>query len=154
MIDPNIRPGFIRDEAAYRARIGRMLKLADIIKLSDEDLAWLAGHGDTEASAQALLDDGAKLVCITRGSEGVTGYAAGHTVSVAARKVEVVDTVGAGDTFNAGLLDALHDAGALAKDKVASLDPDTIRAALDLGVRAAAVTVSRAGANPPTRAEL
>jgi fructokinase len=154
MIDPNIRPGFIRDEAAYRARIGRMLQLADIIKLSDEDLAWLAGHDDTQASAKALLDGGAKLVCITRGSEGVTGYAAGHTVSVAARKVEVVDTVGAGDTFNAGLLAALHDAGALAKDKVAALDADTIQAALELGVRAAAVTVSRAGANPPTRAEL
>ena len=154
MIDPNIRPGFIRDEAAYRARIGRMLKLADIIKLSDEDLAWFAGHHDTEASARELLSEGARLVCITKGSEGVTGYAPGQTITVPARKVQVVDTVGAGDTFNAGVLAALHDAGALTKSAVAALDADTIRAALELGVKAAAVTVSRAGANPPTRNEL
>ena len=154
MIDPNIRPGFIRDEAAYRARIGRMLKLADIIKLSDEDRAWFAGHHDTEASARELLSEGARLVCITKGSEGVTGYAPGQTITVPARKVQVVDTVGAGDTFNAGVLAALHDAGALTKSAVAALGADTIRAALELGVKAAAITVSRAGANPPTRNEL
>lgn len=154
MIDPNIRPGFITDETTYRSRISRMLRHADIIKLSDEDLAWLAGHDDTETGARALLADGAQLVCITKGSEGVTGFSDTGEISVAARRVDVVDTVGAGDTFNAGLLAALHEANALTKDAVAALDEDVIRKALELGVRAAAVTVSRAGANPPTRDEL
>lgn len=154
MIDPNIRPGFITDEATYRARIGRMLAMADIVKLSDEDLAWLTGSKDVERGAREVLGGGAKLVCITRGADGVTGYHAGGAVSVASRRVQVVDTVGAGDTFNAGLLASLHDAGVLTKAGVAALDEAVIRAALELGARAAAVTVSRAGANPPTRAEL
>lgn len=154
MIDPNIRPGFIRDEAAYRTRIGRMIKLADIVKLSDEDLSWLVGHDDTEAAVRRILEGGAHLVCITQGGEGVTGYTTSGVTRVAARKVEVVDTVGAGDTFNAGLLAALHEAGVLSKAKVATLNDATVKAALELGVRAAAVTVSRAGANPPRRDEL
>lgn len=154
MIDPNIRPGFIRDEAVYRSRIARMMALADIVKLSDEDLAWLAGHDDTDKAASEVLAEGTRLVCITRGSEGVTGYTSSGAVRVAARRVEVVDTVGAGDTFNAGLLAGLREADALTKSTVADLGEDTIRSALELGVRAAAVTVSRAGANPPRRDEL
>lgn len=154
MIDPNIRPGFIRDEAAYRARIARMLALADIVKLSDEDLSWLAGHHDTEAAAREILSGGARLVCITKGGEGVTGYTSSDAVTVAARRVAVVDTVGAGDTFNAGVLASLNDACVLSKAAVAELDEDTVRAALELGARAAAVTVGRAGANPPFRSEL
>jgi fructokinase len=155
MLDPNVRPGFIRDEAVYRARIDRMLAASDIVKLSDEDLHWLFGPGDLAALARAVLAKGPKLVCITEGAEGVTGYTAGGAVRVAARRVEVVDTVGAGDTFNAGLLAGLSDAGLLSRDALAAgLPEDGLRAALDLGVRAAAVTVSRAGANPPRRAEL
>jgi fructokinase len=154
MIDPNIRPGFIRDEAAYRARIGRMIAAADIVKLSDEDLHWLEGPGDTDAQVQSLLGRGPKLVCITRGAEGVSGYAAGRRIDVAAERAAVVDTVGAGDTFNAGLLAALDAAGSLTKGAVAALSDDAIRAALTLGARAAAVTVSSAGANPPWADEL
>jgi fructokinase len=155
MLDPNVRPGFIRDEAVYRARIDRMLAASDIVKLSDEDLHWLFGPGDLAALASAVLAKGPKLVCITEGAEGVTGYTATGAVRVAARRVEVVDTVGAGDTFNAGLLAGLSDAGLLSRDALAAgLPEDGLRAALDLGVRAAAVTVSRAGANPPRRAEL
>jgi fructokinase len=155
MLDPNVRPGFIRDEAVYRARIDRMLAASDIVKLSDEDLHWLFGPGDLAALASAVLAKGPKLVCITEGAEGVTGYTATGAVRVAARRVEVVDTVGAGDTFNAGLLAGLSDAGLLTRNALAAgLPEDGLRAALDLGVRAAAVTVSRAGANPPRRAEL
>ena len=155
MLDPNVRPGFIRDEAVYRARIDRMLAASDIVKLSDEDLHWLFGPGEIAALAEAVLAKGPKLVCITEGAEGVTGYTEGGAVRVAARRVEVVDTVGAGDTFNAGLLAGLSDAGLLSRDALAAgLPEDGLRAALDLGVRAAAVTVSRAGANPPRRAEL
>jgi fructokinase len=154
MIDPNIRPGFIRDEAAYRARIGRMIAAAEIVKLSDEDLHWFGGAGDTDAEAAVLLTRGPKLVCITRGAEGVSGYTARGRIDVAAERAEVVDTVGAGDTFNAGLLASLDASGALTKAGIADLSDDTIRAALSLGARAAAVTVSRAGANPPWAHEL
>lgn len=154
MIDPNIRPGFITDEPAYRARIGRMLALADIVKLSDEDLVWLMGSGDIAALARQILAMGPKLVCITEGAKGATAYWAGDPVSVTAQKVKVVDTVGAGDTFNAGVLAALHRAGSLTKERIAALDAETIRAALDLGTRAAGVVVGRAGANPPWAKEL
>ncbi|MBT8455354.1 MAG: carbohydrate kinase [Rhodobacteraceae bacterium] len=154
MIDPNIRPSFITDEPAYRARIDAMLAQADVVKLSDEDLAWLEGEGPIEDAARALLAKGPKLVCITEGAEGVTGYTARDTVFVAAQKAKVVDTVGAGDTFNAGVLAALDRAGALTKANLAAIDKATVEAALTLGVQAAAVTVSRAGANPPWANEL
>lgn len=154
MVDPNIRPGFIKDEDTYRARLGRMIGKSDIVKVSDEDLIWLLGDGDIEDLARQLLIAGPALVCVTRGAKGVRGYFPGGTVSVSSRKVEVVDTVGAGDTFNAGLLAALHERGALGKDRVRNLSADDVEAALSLGTRAAAVTVSRAGANPPHRDEL
>lgn len=154
MMDPNIRPGFIRDEAAYRARIERMTEVCDIIKLSDEDLNWLVGEGDLIENARKIIAKGPKLVCITEGANGSYGITADNVVFVPANKVEVVDTVGAGDTFNAGVLASLQSAGKLSKDDIASLDEDTIKAALSLGNRSAAITVSRAGANPPWSNEL
>lgn len=154
MIDPNIRPGFITDEAGYRARIGRMMAAADIVKLSDDDLHWLAGPGDIDDLARALLTQGPRLVCITEGAKGATGYTRDAKTFVASHKVQVVDTVGAGDTFNAGVLAALSEAGALSKGAVRDLPGDLVTQALALGVAAAAVTVSRAGANPPRREEL
>lgn len=154
MIDPNIRPTFIKDEASYRARITRMMAAADIVKLSDEDLHWLEGDGDLAVLAQGLVAKGAKLVCITEGANGVTGYTAHHEVFVPSERAEVVDTVGAGDTFNSGTLAGLDRLGCLSKDRIANLSEDEIRNALGLGVKVAAVTVSRAGANPPTAAEL
>jgi fructokinase len=154
MLDPNIRPGFIADEAGYRARIERMIAQADIVKISDEDLRWLRGDGDMLALARELLGIGPKVVCLTEGAKGAHGLTATEDVFVAAEAVEVADTVGAGDTFNAGVLAALHAADALTKEDVGTLDAETLRAALSLGVRAAAVTVSRAGANPPWADEL
>ena len=154
MIDPNIRAGFIDDEDTYRARITRMIGMSDIIKLSDEDLEWLEGPGDVEAYAARLIDTGASLVCITEGSRGARGITKHHNVFVPADKVDVVDTVGAGDTFNAGVLAALDRAGLLTKSRVADLSEDALTEAISLGVRSAAVTVSRAGANPPWAKEL
>ncbi len=154
MIDPNVRPGFITDEKAYRARIDRMIGNADLVKMSDEDLRWLYGEGSLEDRARAVLERGAKAVFVTEGASGASAYAAETSVRVTANKVKVVDTVGAGDTFNAGVLAALHRAGVLNKAGVTSLDADVLRAALELGAKAAAVTVSRAGANPPWAREL
>jgi fructokinase len=155
MLDPNIRPGFIGDEARFRARMDRMLAAADIVKISDEDMAWLMGKGAPDDLAARLRAKGPVLVLVTEGAEGVTAHGVGKPLHVPARRVEVVDTVGAGDTFNAGVLAGLSDAGLLDKGAVrAGLPRDVLEAALSLGVRAAAVTVARAGANPPRRAEL
>ncbi|TNC71524.1 carbohydrate kinase family protein [Rubellimicrobium roseum] len=154
MVDPNIRPSFITDEAGYRARIDRMLARADIVKLSDEDLHWLMGPGDSHDQARRIIDMGPSLVCITEGARGATGHTPAGYVHVPAPKVTVADTVGAGDTFNAGLLTALWKAGLLSKAALRTLPEAALRDALSLGVRAAAVTVSRPGANPPWAHEL
>ena len=145
MIDPNIRPGFIRDEAAFRARLDRLLAAADIVKLSDEDMGWLGLTSDD------VLARGARILCLTEGSRGVRAITERGEVHVPARRVEVVDTVGAGDTFNAGFMAGLHRQGALAK---ATPTDAALREALELGVAAAAITVSRAGANPPWASDL
>lgn len=155
MIDPNIRPGFIAGkEAEYRARIERMIARADIVKLSDEDLHWLMGAGDVSALARQILEKGPKVIFITEGAAGARAITATQNRFVAATRVTVADTVGAGDTFNAGALTALHEAGALTKSALTALPDATLDAALTLGTRAAAITVSRAGANPPWRNEL
>ena len=131
-----------------------MMAAADIVKLSDDDLHWLEGSGDLATLANGLLDKGPSLVCITEGANGATGYTKSGTVHVPSQRVNVVDTVGAGDTFNAGVLAALDDDGLLTKSAVQDLSDEQVRAALTLGVKAAAITVSRAGANPPRRDEL
>jgi len=154
MIDPNIRPSFITDRDGYIARIKSMMAMSDVVKLSDEDMHWLEGEGDLDTLASDLIARGTKVVLITQGSEGAIGYTAQHRIVVPANKVEVVDTVGAGDTFNAGFLAGLQHAGALDKATLAALPEDTLRDALTLGIRTAAITVSRAGANPPWAHEL
>lgn len=155
MIDPNIRPGFIAgQEETYRARITRMIAQSDIVKLSDEDLRWLEGAGDTEALAARLLAQGPALVLITEGADGARAFSAGGSRHRPAGKVTVIDTVGAGDTFNAGFLAGLAREGALSRTRLAGLTDAQIDACLDLGIRAAGVTVSRAGANPPWAHEI
>ncbi|SLN68743.1 2-dehydro-3-deoxygluconokinase [Roseivivax jejudonensis] len=148
MVDPNVRPGFVRDEARYRARLSAMLRAADVVKVSDEDLSWLGTDADT------LIEDGTALVLVTRGAEGVDAITAQGSARVPAMQVSVVDTVGAGDTFNAGLLVGLWRGDLLRRDALRAAPLDALLPAVTLGVRAAAVTVSRAGANPPWETEL
>jgi fructokinase len=155
MIDPNIRAGFIADEARYRARLTQMFGLADLVKVSDEDLAWLEPQGDITAQAQALQAKGPGIVIVTRGKDGALAVLPnGAQVPVPAQQVQVVDTVGAGDSFNAGVLAYLSKQGALTKGALAKLDGDTMASALAFAAKVAAVTVSRAGANPPWLHEL
>ncbi|MEQ6250322.1 carbohydrate kinase [Sulfitobacter sp. HNIBRBA3233] len=156
MIDPNIRAQFITDVSSYRSRLDGMMGHADIIKVSDEDLNWLIpGQGALAGKAAALLEKGAAAVIVTRGAEGATGYLEnGREVFVPAVRTEVVDTVGAGDTFNAGLLANLSATGKLTKPKVAQLSPDALVRAMEYGARVASLTVSRAGANSPWASEL
>ncbi|WP_434721763.1 carbohydrate kinase family protein [Mesorhizobium sp. RIZ17] len=154
MLDPNIRPNFIPDKAKHLRRIREMMAMADIVKLSDEDLKWFDEAGSHEEVVRNWLDRGPKLIVVTHGSEGAVGYSRSHKVTVMPRKVKVVDTVGAGDTFNAGILASLHEQGLLTKAAIGDLPEEAIRKALELGAKAAAVTVSRAGANPPWRNEI
>jgi fructokinase len=156
MIDPNIRPGFIKDEARYRGRIDRMIAKADIVKVSDEDLNWIIkGSATLDEKARTLLNNGPSMLVLTRGKDGATAYlAAGSSVHVLAMQVKVVDTVGAGDTYNAGVLAVLQREGVLTKDGLKTLSPAIAERALEFGAKVAAVTVSRAGANPPWAHEL
>ncbi|MCL4107716.1 UNVERIFIED_CONTAM: hypothetical protein GTU68_022177 [Idotea baltica] len=154
VIDPNIRPSFITDAPSYRARLDKMLAVADIVKLSDEDLQWLEGPGDLPDLAARILKRGPKVLCLTEGAKGVTVYTHHGQYFHAATPVKVADTVGAGDTFNAGFLAGLADAQMLSKATLSNAPAQDFAPALALGTKAAAVTVSRAGANPPWREEL
>ncbi len=152
--DPNIRTSFIKDIPAHRARMERMLAMSDIVKLSDEDLEFFDAGGDFDGFAAKLLAGNAKLVVMTKGPDGAIAIGKAGKVNVPGIKVTVVDTVGAGDTVNAGILAWLYKAEKLSKDALDALSLDDTTAALSLAVRAASVTVSRAGANPPWENEL
>ncbi|EKF40588.1 fructokinase [Nitratireductor indicus C115] len=154
MLDPNIRPAFIGDPQAHRARIARMIALADIVKISADDLAWFEEPGEMDEIAIRWLDRGPRLVIITDGGKGATAYSKDHRIFVPAHPVQVVDTVGAGDTFNGALLAALSHKRHLSKNTIARQDAAALKEAIGFAARAAAVTVSRAGANPPWKHEL
>ncbi|UVC09366.1 carbohydrate kinase [Rhizobium sp. TH2] len=148
-LDPNIRPGFIKNKQSHHDRIMRMAAQSDIIKFSDEDLEWFGMSGDHDALAAQWLNIGPKLVVITKGADGAVGYTKNMKVDVPSERVDVVDTIGAGDTFDAGVLASLKRDGLLTKYQVANLDQKAVRNALAMAAKVAAVTVSRAGANPP-----
>jgi fructokinase len=153
-IDPNIRATLIKDKRKHLARLARLMALADIVKISDEDVIWMTGKTDYAKIAKAWLKKGAKIVAITRGGDGVELFTARYSALVAAPKINVVDTVGAGDTFTAGLLAHLSKSGQLTKKSLAAIDEANLRAAADFAVRAAAVTCSRPGADPPWSKEM
>ena len=156
MIDPNIRPLFITDAEGYRRRMAAMIRQADIVKVSDEDLNWLNPAPLTQAEKiSAMLDTGPSVVIVTQGAAGaIATLADGTSITVPAVKTNVVDTIGAGDTFNAGFLAKLSELDLLTPEALGTLDPDALRDAMTYGARVAAITVSRAGANPPWANEL
>jgi fructokinase len=148
-LDPNIRANMIKDRREYLERINRLIALCDILKISDEDITWITGKTDLVAAARKWLNAGAKMVVVTKGENGIEAYTKGVTVKQAAINVKVADTVGAGDTFTAGFLASLQTAGKLTKAAVSYLDETSLRNAVSYAAKAAAITVSRAGANPP-----
>jgi fructokinase len=159
--DPNCRPSIITDVEYARTQAERFVVLADVVKASDEDLEWLYPGVDPVESARRWLslggEEGPALVVVTRGSRGPWGITRAGETQIAAPTVNVVDTVGAGDSFMAGLLSAIVDHGldgAQNRSDLRAMPVETLAAIMDHATRAAAVTVSRAGANPPTRAEL
>lgn len=155
MIDPNIRPSFIFDAPSYRKRLDRMIALSDIVKVSDEDLDWIVGNeGDLGQKAQRMLAKGAQFVIVTLGAEGAVVFDASGHAEVPAERATVVDTVGAGDTFNAGVLSQMFNDGQLSCEVLKNLKAEDLVSALGRGAQVAAVTVSRAGANPPWASEL
>ncbi len=153
-LDPNIRPTLVRNRDGFLARLDRLVAMVDIARLSDEDLAWIAPETSFETLGRRWLERGAKAVILTRGAEGATAITARHAVSVPGIKAEVVDTVGAGDTFTAGLLARLDTLGLLTKPAIAKLDREQLTDVLTFATKAAAVTVSRAGADPPWLKEI
>jgi fructokinase len=153
-LDPNIRPSLIKNRDGYLARINRMAAMSDIVRLSEDDLAWLAPGGSFEATARRWLAHGAKLVVLTRAAAGAQALTKTVSVAVPGLTVDVVDTVGAGDAFTAALLARLDQLGLLTKAGVAGLTSHALADVLGFAVRAAAITVSRAGADPPWLSEL
>ncbi|WP_353710859.1 carbohydrate kinase [Arthrobacter sp. K5] len=159
--DPNCRPSIITDADYARRQAEKFVTLSDIVKASDEDLAWLYPGVDPLESARRWLTlggaEGPAMVVVTRGAAGPWGITAAGEAEFAAPRVEVADTVGAGDSFMAALLSGVVDRGlngAQNRADLRALPVGGLTALLAHATRAAAVTVSRAGANPPTRAEL
>ncbi|MCK7622000.1 carbohydrate kinase [Streptomyces sp. RS10V-4] len=160
-LDPNIRPGLITDPDAYRARFRSWLPDLALLKLSEEDALWLAGAGAgadraaVTAAAREWLAAGPAAIVLTRGGDGLTVLTRdGGEVAVPGERVTVVDTIGAGDTVNAALLHRLDAHGALSYAAVGALTGADWADILRFAARAAAVTCSRAGAEPPFAAEL
>lgn len=158
--DPNCRPTIIPDSSDARARAEAIVASADIVKASDEDLLWLYPGRSVEDSARAWLQAGARLVVVTRGGLGpwaVTRGTGREGVGTSAAKVTVADTVGAGDSFMAALISALTDRGITGSEARAALDEldqEQVLEILNYAARAAGITVSRSGADLPTRNDL
>jgi fructokinase len=148
-LDPNVRPAMIKNRDGYLARIDRMIEMTDVVRLSLNDLAYLAPGADFAAVASGWLGRGVKLVVLTRGGEGVEARTRGAAARVAVPAVRVVDTVGAGDAFTGALLAHWHATRRLTKDGIAGLGKKELEAALAFAVKVAAVSVTRAGADPP-----
>ena len=152
--DPNIRANFITDANAHRARMRRMIARSDIVKVSDEDLAWIEPDKDAGTAIQGWLEAGTSVVVTTMGLDGARAVTAGGEIAVPVVRVDVVDTVGAGDSFDAGFLAGLREQGVLSKSSLRGIGPDDLRQPLELAARVAAFVVSRAGANSPWKREL
>lgn len=156
-LDPNIRPSLVGPREAVRERVEQQVSRADVVKVSAEDLSWLYPHEQPERVATRWRDTGPALVVVTLGAAGACAIS--HNVEVwrPAVPVDVVDTVGAGDAFSAGLLDGLRRADLLGgdqRDRLAAVDEATLVGLLDVALRVAGLTCARAGADPPRLAEL
>ena len=150
LVDPNCRPSITRDPSAYGERVERVLRRADVVKVSTEDLAFLRPGMDTGDAARWVASLGPRAVLVTDGGAAVRVLAAGTAHTVEVPRVDVIDTVGAGDTFGAAALAWLVRRGIVR----ATLDADAALGAARFAALAAAITCTRAGADPPTVADL
>ena len=148
VFDPNVRSSVVSDRTKYQAAVARWTAISAVIKVSEDDLAWLYPDREQTDIAAQWLNEGAQLVIITKGSYGLIGITKEGSVTVPGVKVEVADTVGAGDTVGAIVVEAIVERG------LAALRGEVLREVLTRAAKAASITCSRAGANPPTRAEI
>ena len=148
VFDPNIRPSVQPDRDLYEAAVEKWAALSAVIKVSDDDLAWLFPGQSIDDVANRWINDGVFLVVVTRGADGLVGYTADGRVEVPGVKVDVVDTVGAGDTVGAIVVEAMLAHG------LVELRGDLLRSVLTRAASAAAITCSRKGAQPPYKHEL
>ena len=147
IFDPNVRPSIQSEKSVYRAAVERWIDVATIVKLSEDDLNFLYGDS-ADSVVSSWLDRGVSIVVVTRAEKGLKAYSQGDLVEVPAVKVDLVDSVGAGDTIGAVLVEGVLNHG------VENLAGETLRSVLSRAAKAAAITCSRAGANPPSREEL
>ncbi len=155
--DPNVRPSFVTNLSQAIEDVERFVALSDVVRASDSDLAWLYPERSIEETAHAWLELGPAMVVATYGSGGPWGVVAAGEARTQAPVVDVADTVGAGDSFMAALLSTLVDrglVGAAHREALRGLSVGQLEEILDYAARAAAITVSRAGANPPRRDEI
>jgi fructokinase len=148
VFDPNIRPAVMGDRDLYEAAVEKWAAISSVIKVSDDDVAWLFPDQSLDDVAERWVRDGAALVVITRGSEGLIGFTADGAVEVPGVKIVVADTVGAGDTVGAIVVEAMVEKGIMA------LTGDVLQDVLHRAAKAAGITCSRPGANPPYKHEL
>jgi fructokinase len=148
VFDPNVRPSFLGDREKYCQAVEKWVGISSVVKLSDEDIAWLYPDESMDEVAHRWLEGETSLVVVTRGAKGIIGYTQGASEEVEGVKVDVVDTVGAGDTVGAILVEGV------VQNSVAGLVGHTLNAVLHRAAVAAGITVSRAGAQPPRMHEL
>ena len=148
IFDPNIRPSVMGDREKYCQAVEKWVGISSVVKVSDDDIAWLYPGESQQSVADRWISHGVALVVITRGANGLMGCTANSCVEVDGVKVDVVDTVGAGDTVGAIIVEAITKGG------VSALEGDTLKGVLQLAAHAAAITCSRAGAQPPRKHEL
>ena len=148
VFDPNIRPAVMIDRAKYVKQVERWISISNAVKVSDDDIYWLYPGQDLDKVAKRWLGMGPELIVVTFGDKGLAGYRKDSKISVDAKKVVVADTVGAGDTVGAILVEAIIEDGL---DKLVN---ERLSSMLDRAAKAAAITVSRTGALPPSRAEI
>lgn len=156
--DPNLRPSLMPAAVVTRPVVERLVALSDVVKVSDEDLAWLEPGAHPTEVALRWAASGPALVVVTRGGEGATAVTVdGRVIDVAAPQVTVADTVGAGDSFMGGLIDGLWSVGLLGaahRARLRDADETVLRSVLTRCAEIAAITVGRPGADPPTSAEI
>jgi fructokinase len=154
ILDPNVRPRIFGEVAAYRRRFERLAQLSDLVKLSDDDAAWIYPGRSIEDVLQLILTFGPRVVAVTRGENGAVAGSADGFVDVPGIRVRVVDTVGAGDSFGAAFVAALVDDSAFGPQASRAADGSVLARAVSYAVAASAITCTRTGAVPPSRGEI
>jgi len=153
--DPNCRPKLVKHKTHYVVRMNAFAAIADIVRMSDVDFEFLYGGGDHAGRAKSFIEAGASLVVVTRGIKGAQAWhKEAGVVEVEAPIVDVVDTIGAGDSFQAALLFALRAIGRIKSESLAQTNADELRRALSFASGCAALTCGRAGADPPRQADV